>query len=138
MLYYRIFTKDSLEHIFNANLEKVQPKSPASKSLRKKLDLGNEKFFWIGGIKKSRSKSPSGVSVSELETINGPRTGGSVLCWGQSRSSRLTAGHGHSFKGITDNRVQATFTGHTAQIFKDLIQALLKMQAVAHASTDVA
>ncbi|CBY07432.1 unnamed protein product [Oikopleura dioica] len=44
------------------------------------------------------------------------QAGGSVLCWGQSRSRRLTAGHGHSFKGITDNRVQATFTGHTALV----------------------
>ena len=44
-------------------------KSGVKKSL-KKIGPQQRKVFGIGGIKKSRSKSPSGVSASELETLN--------------------------------------------------------------------
>ena len=55
------------------------------------------------------------VEFSELGWLFDKRKSGlSVLCRGQSRSRRLTPVHGHSFKGITDNRVQATFTWQTA------------------------
>ncbi|CBY30989.1 unnamed protein product [Oikopleura dioica] len=57
------------------------------------------------GKRKRRKAAPT-----RARRIRGAPPGLSVLCWGQSRSRRLTAGHGHSFKGITDNRVQATFT----------------------------
>ncbi len=72
MLYYRIFTKDSLEHIFNANLEKVQPKSPASKSLRKKLDLGNEKFFELAASKSLARRAHLVWALANLRLSTAP------------------------------------------------------------------
>lgn len=102
-------TPDSIRKIMKTNVRNERlnsPKTPKSNAERL-IDRQLNRDF-------SPRKTPNKYTTPvKTPTI---KKGGSVLCWGQSRSRRLTAGHGHSFKGITDNRVQATFTGHTALV----------------------
>jgi len=102
-------TPDSIRKIMKTNVRNERlnsPKTPKSNAERL-IDRQLNRDF-------SPRKTPNKYTTPvKTPTI---KKGGSVLCSGQSRSRRLTAGHGHSFKGITDNRVQATFTGHTALV----------------------